>query len=104
MGPGVTFWRFSVDRLIAIILAAVAACDFVGMCPSDPCTNDAACPEGHVCGYEQCLIPCESIAECPRDGGVRCYDPQNLLGFKVCADDDGVPGQMCDVAPEPGGA
>jgi hypothetical protein len=77
------------------------ACEFVGMCPSDTCTNDLGCSDGHICVEYQCVIPCESIAECPAGDGdtVRCMNPQGALpdGMKICADSDGVPGQRCEL-------
>lgn len=69
--------------------------DCTKMCPSQTCRTDATCSTGHVCGHSQCMIPCESPGDCPGSKS-KCIDPQNALGFTVCTDGDGVPGQGCN--------
>lgn len=83
----------------ALVSLFLSACDFAGLCPSDPCADGTPCPGAHVCAHGQCVLPCDSESECPAGRGgskPRCLDPQGELGFSVCADNDGVPGQLCE--------
>lgn len=77
--------------LFAFILVA---CDPT-LCASDRCSSDMPCAPGLTCAFGQCVHRCATVDDCP-PGAKHCIDPQNLAGFTMCVDGDGVPGQACE--------
>lgn len=84
-------------RHAALLLIIAAGCDFLGLCPSDPCSNTSVCPDEHTCVQGQCVLLCDDDAECPVEA--RCHAPPMAFGLTMCVDDDGVPGQLCEPDP-----
>ena len=89
-----SFSKVSIVNITLLVGLLLAACD---LCPSDPCSEDNPCAWPHACAHGQCVLPCETIADCPAGSG-RCMDPMEDA-FLMCVDPDGVPGQMCVSGP-----